>query len=84
MNISKKFQNKLRCVCNNYVLFEIIDEVECNWGIHTIIQCPDCQDLFSVDKKCPSFQNIFELIKNNPELYSKQEKSDYVLNSHPC
>ena len=84
MNISKKFQNKLRCVCNNYVLFEIIDEVEFNWGIHTIIQCPDCQDLFSVDKKCPSFQNIFELIKNNPELYSKQEKSDYVLNSHPC
>ncbi len=30
------------------------------------------------------FQNIFEPQKNNTELYSKKEKSDYLLNSHPC
>ena len=84
MNISEKFQNKLRCICNNDVLFEIIDEIECDWGFHTVIQCPECQELFSVDKKCPAFKNIFELLKNNTELYSKKEKTGYLLNSHPC
>jgi len=84
MNMSEKFQNKLRCVCNNDVLFEIIDEIECDWGFHTVIQCPKCQELFSVDKKCSAFKNIFELLKNNTELYSEKEKTDYLLNSHPC
>ena len=84
MNFSKKFQNRLRCVCNNDIFFEIIDNIECNWGFHTVIQCPNCKDLFSVDKKCPAFKNIFELLKNNNESYSKKEKSDYLLNSHPC
>jgi len=83
MNVSEKFQNKLQCICNNYVVFEIIDKIECDWGFHTVIQCPECQDLFSVDKKCPAFQNIFELLKNNGKLYSKKEKFDYLLNSHP-
>ena len=82
MNTSK-FQNKLRCVCNNDVLFEIIDNIECNWGIHTVIQCPNCEELFSVDQKCPAFQNISELLKNNPKLFSEKEKSDYFSNSHP-
>jgi len=84
MNVSEKFQNKLQCICKNYVVFEIINDIECDWGFHTVIQCPECQDLFSVDNKCPAFQNIFELLKNNSELYSKKEKSDYLLNSHPC
>ena len=84
MNISEKFQNKLRCICGNNVLFEMIDEIECDWGFHTVIQCPNCQELFSVDKKCPAFQNIFLLLKNNTTLYSKKEKSDYLSNSHPC
>ena len=79
-----KFQNKLQCICNDNVFFEIIDEIECNWGIHIVIQCSNCKKLFSVDKKCPAFQNIFELLKNNPELYSEKEKSDYLQNSHPC
>ena len=83
MNISK-FQNKLRCVCNDNVLFEIINDVECDWGIHTVIQCPNCEELFSIDKKCSAFQNIFELLKNNLELFSEKEKSDYLLNPHPC
>ena len=82
MNISK-FQNKLRCVCNDYVIFEIIDNIECDWGIHTVIQCPNCEELFSVDQKCPAFQNISELSKNNPKLFSEKEKSDYLSNSHP-
>ncbi len=84
MNVSEKFQNKLQCICKNYVVFEIIDKIECDWGFHTVIQCSNCKELFSVDKKCPAFQNIFELLKNNTELYSKKEKSDYLLNSHPC
>jgi len=82
--MSEKFQNRLRCICNNDVLFEIIDNIECDWGAHIVIQCPECQELFSVDKKCPAFNNIFELLENNTKLYSKKEKSDYLLNSHPC
>ncbi len=84
MSVSEKFQNKLQCICKNYVVFEIIDDIECDWGFHTVIQCPECQDLFSVDKKCPAFQNIFLLLKNNTRLYSEKEKSDYLTNSHPC
>ena len=42
----KKFENYLKCSCNNIVIFEIIPEVECDWGIHTIIQCPKCEELF--------------------------------------
>jgi hypothetical protein len=84
MNILEKFQNKLRCICGNNVLFEMIDEIECDWGFHTVIRCPNCEELFSVDKKCPAFQNIFELLKNNATLYTEKEKSDYLSNSHPC
>lgn len=83
MNISK-FQNKLRCICNNDVFFEIIGEIECDWGIHTVIQCPNCEELFSVDKKCPAFQNILELLKDNAKLFSEKEKYDYLSNSHSC
>ena len=81
MDISK-FQNKLRCTCNNDVIFEIINEIECDYGSHVVVQCLHCEELFTVDKKCSAFQNIFELLKNNPELLSEQEKSDYLLNSH--
>ena len=83
MNISEKFQNKLDCVCDNNVLFEIINEIECDWGFHTVIECPNCKELFSVDKKCPAFQNIFELLKINIKLFSEKEKFDYLSNSHP-
>jgi len=79
-----KFQNKLQCVCNDDVIFEIIDEIECDWGFHTVIQCPNCEKLFSVDKKCPAFENIFELVKINTKLFSEKEKSDYLSNSHQC
>ena len=58
MLYNKKFQNPLKCTCNNIVIFEIIPEVECDWGIHTIIQCPNCEELFSIDVKCPAFETI--------------------------
>jgi len=78
----KKFENYLKCICNNIVIFEIIPEVECDWGIHTIIQCPKCEELFSIDVKCPAFQNILKLLKENTLLYTDNEISDYLLKSH--
>jgi len=79
----KKFENYLKCICNNIVIFEIIPEVECDWGIHTIIQCPKCEELFSIDVKCPAFQNILKLLKENILLYTDEEQSNYLLTSHP-
>lgn len=84
MDLSQKFQSKLQCICNENVVFEIIDDIECDWGNHTVIQCPNCEELFSIDKKCPAFQNISELSKYNSNLFSNKELSDYLLNSHPC
>ena len=79
----KKFQKKLRCICKNIVLFEIIPEIECDWGCHTVIQCPSCEELFSVDVKCIAFQTIEKLFKENIELYSADEQSSYLSKSHP-
>ena len=78
----KKFKNYLKCICNNIVIFELIPEVECDWGIHTLIQCPKCEELFSIDVKCPAFQNILKLLKENTLLYTDNEISDYLLKSH--
>ena len=50
-----KFQKKLICICKNSATFEVIPEIECDWGYHTVIQCPKCEELFSIDKKCPAF-----------------------------
>ena len=82
MDISK-FKNNLQCICNANIVFEVIDEIECDWGSHTVIQCPICEELFSVDKKCPAFKNILELQNYNSQLFSKNDKSDYLSNSHP-
>ncbi len=79
----KKFQNHVKCICNNIVIFELIPEVECDWGIHTIIQCPKCEELFSIDVKCPAFQNILELLNQNILLYTSKEQFDYLFKSHP-
>jgi len=83
MSINDKFQNKLHCICNQDVIFEIIDYIECDWGSNTVIQCPKCEELFSADAECPAFQSILELLKNNPTLYTEKEKSEYLTNSHP-
>lgn len=84
MDISNKFHKKLQCTCNNHVIFEIINEIECDWGNHTVLQCPKCEELFSLDKKCPAFGNLLDLLQNNSLLLSKDECSYYLSNSHPC
>ena len=80
---TKKFQKKLICTCTNIVIFDIISEIECDWGSHTVIQCPVCEELFSIDVKCPAFQTIEKLFKENTELYSTDEQSSYLSKSHP-
>ena len=82
MSNIKKFKNPLSCVCGNIVLFEIIPEIECDWGCHTVIQCPKCEELFSVDIKCPAFQTIEKLFVENVGLYSAHEKFSYLSNPH--
>ena len=83
MNLTDKFKSKLRCTCNDVVTFEIIDDIECDWGNHVVIQCPHCEELFSIDNQCPAFQNISKLVNSNLWLYSKDEIEDYVSNPHP-
>jgi len=82
VNIVDKFKNKLRCTCNDVVTFEII-EIECDWGNHVVIQCPNCEELFSIDNQCPAFQNISKLVDFNTELYSKEELDNYISHTHP-
>jgi len=83
VNLNKKFQNRLTCICNKHVFFEIIENVECDWGVHFIIQCPKCEELFSADCECPAFGSILNLLQHNNLLYSESEKSYYIENSHP-
>ncbi len=64
------------------IIFEIIDDIECDWGNHTVIQCPKCEELFSIDCECLAFQNILKLLESNIHLFSDGEKLDYVKNSH--
>ena len=77
-----KFQKKLTCVCKNTIIFEIINKIECDWGYHTVIQCPKCEELFSTDVKCPAFQSIEVLFKMNNELFTNKEQNYYLQNSH--
>ena len=83
MSIIDKFQNKLRCICDEDVIFEIIDDIECDWGNHTVIQCPKCEELFFIDCEYPAFQNILKLLESNTPLFSDGEKLNYLKNSHP-
>ncbi|QLH04598.1 hypothetical protein C5F49_04190 [Nitrosopumilus oxyclinae] len=83
MSIIDKFQNTLHCMCKEDVIFEIIDDVECDWGIHTVIQCPKCEELFSIDCGCPAFQDVMKLTLLNQNLFSDEQNSNYLKNSHP-
>lgn len=83
MDHAKKFENKLYCICDENVLFEIIDEIECDWGVHSVAQCPKCEELFSTDCKCPAFGDVMQIAEKNNSLYSEKEKSQYLTNSHP-
>ena len=77
-----KFQCKLHCICNQLVVFDLVGSVECDCGSHTVIQCPKCQELFSIDKACPAFASILDLSRHNPTLYSDKEQAAYLVNSH--
>ena len=79
---NKKYQNKIKCICKNIVTFEVIPEIECDWGSHTVIQCPKCEELFSIDKKCPAFETIEKLWKENIKLYTNDEQFSYLAKSH--
>lgn len=83
VDFRNKFQKKLYCICNSSVIFEIIDDIECDWGNHSVIQCPKCEELFSIDCKCPAFQNVLKLMEKNNSLLTSLEESDYLKNSHP-
>lgn len=83
MSIIDKFQNTIHCICNEDIIFEIIDDIECDWGSHTVIQCPKCEELFSIDCECPAFQNAMKLTLLNENLFSVEQKSNYLKNSHP-
>jgi len=66
MPLSENLQNKFHCICGKMTHFEIIDDIECNWGSHTVIQCPKYEELFSIDCECPAFQSILKLYPNYP------------------
>ena len=82
MLYNKKYQNKIKCICKNIVIFEVIPKIECDWGSHTVIQCPKCEELFSIDKKCPAFETIEKLWKENVKLYTNNEQFSYLAKSH--
>ena len=64
------------------MIFELIEEIECDWGIHTVIQCPNCEELFSIDKQCQAFQDLLELLNSNDGLLTEKEKLEYRESSH--
>lgn len=70
--------------CNVSVIFDLIDDIACDWGSHTVIQCPNCEELFSIDHKCPAFSSLLELLELNADLLNQREISDYLSTSHPC
>jgi len=78
----KKFEKNITCVCKNNVNFEIIPDIECNWGIHDVIQCPKCEELFSIDVECPAFQTLQLLDSKNKNLFSNDEIKYYLKNAH--
>ena len=82
MLYNKKYKNTIKYICKNIVVFEVIPKIECDWGNHTVIQCPKCEELFSIDKKCPAFETIEKLWKENVELYTNDEQFSYLVKSH--
>ena len=82
MTLDEKFRDKLYCTCKQLIVFDLIGDIECDWGSHTVIQCPKCQELFSIDKECPAFTSVLELLRYNTALYSDVEQAEYLENSH--
>ena len=83
--MNKFVDHLLQCSsCNVKVIFDLIDDIECDWGSHIVIQCPNCEELFSIDQRCPAFSSLLDLFELNDDLLSQQEKLDYLSKSHPC
>ena len=80
----EKFVKKLiHCSsCNKEGIFELIEEIECDWGSHKVIQCPNCEELFSIDKQCQAFQDLLNLVESNNELLTDKEISEYTKSVH--
>jgi len=80
------FDNQLlQCSsCNEKVIFDLIHDIECDWGSHVVVQCPHYEELFSIDNPCPAFSSLVVLLELNPSLFSFEEKSDYLSKSHLC
>ena len=68
--------------CKVKIIFNLIEDIECDWGSHTVIQCPNCEELFSIDNQCPAFSSLMILLEFNPDLFGDKEKSDYLSKSH--
>ena len=64
-----KFQKKLTCICKNIATFEVILKIECDWGCHTVIQCP-------------AFETIEKLWKETVELYANDDQFSYLAKSY--
>ncbi|MDX1596596.1 MAG: hypothetical protein R3327_06620 [Nitrosopumilaceae archaeon] len=86
MNVADKLlKNKLVCSsCNRSTMFLLVDDVECDYGIHTLIQCPKCQELFSIDGPCNAFESLLMLVKFNPKILSDDYIRTYATSVHPC
>jgi len=85
-SLTEKFENKsLICPsCFSKNEFLVIKDVECDWGFHTLIQCPKCGDLFAIDMSCNAFQSLENIAKSNHNLITKNEISDYISKGHNC
>lgn len=77
-------QALLCSTCSTKVTFVKIADVECDYGIHTLIQCPNCEELFSIDGPCNAFQNLLELANSNPSILNNHEIEHYRLSVHSC
>lgn len=85
-SILKKLISKaLFCsTCGKKVTFVKIEDVECDYGVHDLIQCPKCEELFSIDGPCNAFQNLLKLVDCNTGILSAHEMNCYRLASHSC
>ena len=84
MDSEKLIKNLLCCSsCKKSIVFELIEEIECDWGSHPVIQCPECEELFSVDRQCPAFQDLMALHNFNKNLFTEKEIQEYSRDPHP-
>lgn len=85
MILERLLSKKLLCsTCKGEAVFLKVEDVECDYGTHTLIQCPLCQELFSIDGPCNAFQNLLYLLDVNHDILTKNEIELYRLSAHAC